>query len=679
MLGIALSFGASAPLLTEPELALAAEGSVLTVLPASSRGEAQALKFVPSQASTSASYHTVEAGESLWKIATKHQSDVQSIKAANGIASDEVLKVGQVIRVPAVGLEGLATEADASRLALGSKATGGVGGDSTTARDLTSTTLPLVSELESIPSLEDPLALAEADQEAQLNGLSLPLDISAAETLAQQIGEPIATLPLAVEADEAEASAALEPTSGWFASAAAPAEMPTQAVEEPVALSPEEPVVDQTLPLSAPLNPESAALPTASQAVGATKKDLAIAILPSRPVDAGSAVVVPEAAGARAYQIKPGDTLWSIASRNGVTLDELLSHNRSVSRPEALAVGDSITIPQVASAQVGAQEADQPAVVATTSVITPRTRDQVIRDHLARIRESNSALVDREELNARIREARQELERSRGIAIAPPSASTSYRDEAVSLASAAVGEGEPATADPLVAKEGSQAADLDWTVTDVATQVPQPVAAQEPQQVAVLTPEVDDSLAEEPVQLNENAAQSTLLAAAPLGAGAYRATPSLPVGQTVSPSMPMLPAASEFLPEAPALSNGYVWPTRGTLTSGYGWRWGRMHRGVDIAGPVGTPIVAAASGVVVRSGWNSGGYGNLVDVRHPDGSMTRYAHNSRLLVRQGEQVRQGQQIAEMGSTGYSTGPHLHFEVHLPSSGTVNPMAYLPGR
>jgi murein DD-endopeptidase MepM/ murein hydrolase activator NlpD len=93
-------------------------------------------------------------------------------------------------------------------------------------------------------------------------------------------------------------------------------------------------------------------------------------------------------------------------------------------------------------------------------------------------------------------------------------------------------------------------------------------------------------------------------------------------------------------------------------TSGYGWRWGRMHRGIDIAGPVGTPIMAAASGVVVRSGWNSGGYGNLVDIRHADGSMTRYAHNSRLLVREGQQVRQGQQIAEMGSTGFSTGPHV---------------------
>ena len=104
-----------------------------------------------------------------------------------------------------------------------------------------------------------------------------------------------------------------------------------------------------------------------------------------------------------------------------------------------------------------------------------------------------------------------------------------------------------------------------------------------------------------------------------------------------------------------------------------------MHRGVDVAGPVGTPIVAAGAGVVERAGWNSGGYGNLVEIRHPDGSMTRYAHNNRLNVSAGQTVRQGQQIAEMGSTGYSTGPHLHFEIHQSGSGAVNPIAYLPNR
>jgi murein DD-endopeptidase MepM/ murein hydrolase activator NlpD len=120
-----------------------------------------------------------------------------------------------------------------------------------------------------------------------------------------------------------------------------------------------------------------------------------------------------------------------------------------------------------------------------------------------------------------------------------------------------------------------------------------------------------------------------------------------------------------------------VWPARGSLSSRYGRRWGRMHQGIDIAGPVGTPIVAAAEGTVIASGYSSGGYGNVVDVQHADGSFTRYGHNSRLLVSVGQQVKQGQNIAEMGSTGRSTGPHLHFEYHTGSGSVVNPMVYLP--
>lgn len=148
---------------------------------------------------------------------------------------------------------------------------------------------------------------------------------------------------------------------------------------------------------------------------------------------------------------------------------------------------------------------------------------------------------------------------------------------------------------------------------------------------------------------------------------------------SVSPQLPPLSAPSAYLPGAQPQTTmrGYIWPTQGTLTSGYGWRWGRMHRGIDIAAPIGTPVVAAASGVVVSSGWDSGGYGNKVDIRHPDGSVTRYAHNSRLLVRAGQDVRQGQLISEMGSTGRSTGPHLHFEVHPSGRGAINPMAFLP--
>ena len=148
-------------------------------------------------------------------------------------------------------------------------------------------------------------------------------------------------------------------------------------------------------------------------------------------------------------------------------------------------------------------------------------------------------------------------------------------------------------------------------------------------------------------------------------------------GQPVSPDSNVSP--NPYFPDNTSPFTGYIWPAKGVLTSGYGWRWGRMHKGIDVAAPVGTPVLAAAAGEVVSAGWNSGGYGNLVKVRHPDGSVTLYGHNSRILVRQGQFVEQGQQIANMGSTGFSTGPHVHFEVHPYGKGATNPIAFLPPR
>jgi murein DD-endopeptidase MepM/ murein hydrolase activator NlpD len=190
-------------------------------------------------------------------------------------------------------------------------------------------------------------------------------------------------------------------------------------------------------------------------------------------------------------------------------------------------------------------------------------------------------------------------------------------------------------------------------------------------------------------QRNENAAQasssaanseaqSNLVAVAPLGSETYEPLLQPIAGRMVSPDLPPLPGADNFLPSSRGIFNGYIWPAKGQLSSGYGWRWGRMHRGIDIAADVGTPVYAAADGVVESAGWNSGGYGNMIDIRHADGSVTRYAHLNRILIQEGQNLKQGQQIAEMGSTGYSTGPHLHFEVHL-AQGTVNPISYLPGR
>ncbi|MGH3992075.1 MAG: M23 family metallopeptidase, partial [Pseudonocardiaceae bacterium] len=131
-------------------------------------------------------------------------------------------------------------------------------------------------------------------------------------------------------------------------------------------------------------------------------------------------------------------------------------------------------------------------------------------------------------------------------------------------------------------------------------------------------------------------------------------------------------------PPAAAPGPRYVAPTVGRLTSGFGYRWSTMHWGIDIANRIGTPIVAPAAGVVVESGPASG-FGLWVRIRHADGTITVYGHIDRSLVRAGQQVTTGQQIATMGNRGDSTGPHLHFEVWNPNGTKINPLTWLRAR
>jgi murein DD-endopeptidase MepM/ murein hydrolase activator NlpD len=119
---------------------------------------------------------------------------------------------------------------------------------------------------------------------------------------------------------------------------------------------------------------------------------------------------------------------------------------------------------------------------------------------------------------------------------------------------------------------------------------------------------------------------------------------------------------------------GLVWPVSAPITSPFGWRWGRMHEGIDLGAAYGTPIAAAAAGVVIYAGWE-GGYGNLVVIDHGGGLATAYGHQSRIAVVAGQSVSQGEIIGYVGSTGHSTGPHLHFEVRVDGQ-AVDPLGYL---
>ncbi|MGU3651805.1 M23 family metallopeptidase [Mycolicibacterium sp. A43C] len=122
----------------------------------------------------------------------------------------------------------------------------------------------------------------------------------------------------------------------------------------------------------------------------------------------------------------------------------------------------------------------------------------------------------------------------------------------------------------------------------------------------------------------------------------------------------------------------FVMPTKGVWTSGFGYRWGVLHGGIDIAGPIGTPILAASDGVVVDVG-PAAGYGALVKLRHSDGTVTLYGHINTWLVSKGQRVMAGDQIATMGNRGNSTGPHLHFEVLMNGSNRIDPVPWLAQR
>lgn len=134
--------------------------------------------------------------------------------------------------------------------------------------------------------------------------------------------------------------------------------------------------------------------------------------------------------------------------------------------------------------------------------------------------------------------------------------------------------------------------------------------------------------------------------------------------------------------DSPALGDGtFIWPVQGAITSGFGYRTDPItgatayHSGLDIGASCGTPIKAAGTGVILSAGFNSGGYGNMTLINHGNGMSTLYGHQSSIIVSAGQSVTQGQVIGYVGSTGKSTGCHLHFEVRV-GGNPVDPRAYL---
>lgn len=128
-----------------------------------------------------------------------------------------------------------------------------------------------------------------------------------------------------------------------------------------------------------------------------------------------------------------------------------------------------------------------------------------------------------------------------------------------------------------------------------------------------------------------------------------------------------------------ARAHGWQMPIKSApKTSGFGWRWGRLHAGEDFAAPVGTALVAMSTGTVVFAGEQSG-FGNMVQIRYWDGTISYFAHMSRISASTGQRVAPGQVVGQSGNTGHSTGPHLHLEIHPEGGAAVDPLPWLAAR
>lgn len=395
--------------------------------------------------------------------------------------------------------------------------------------------------------------------------------------------------------------------------------------------------------------------------------------IPASPAPAES-LNAPETALTVSYRVNRGDTLNVIARQYGVSVAELIAANNIIN-PNQIEVNQELRIPQTSRIRLNSsvlrsttgEVASDSSTTIASSGLNPDTRWSTSAAPVADITATSAnPYIQNLQAEIEVLRAKYQQQSNQLRPLTPDEVASTQRVAPAAVATVPQTVTPPlppalatAVKPPVVAARPPEPINPEFANPRVAP-LPRSASAAWQGQSSAVRPVV-------PVQS---------IAVAPLAPAAYAPTIEAP-GQSVSPELPPLAAANTYLPSDLPQSKGYIWPAKGVMTSGYGWRWGRMHRGLDIAAPTGTPIVASATGVVEYAQWNSGGYGYLVDIRHPDGSLTRYGHNNRLLVREGQRVQQGQLIAEMGSTGFSTGPHCHFEIHAAGQGAVNPIAYLP--
>ncbi|AIE75506.1 putative peptidase [Synechocystis sp. PCC 6714] len=682
MVGLAVSMGATGMLFSQAAAAATSSGNSPLVSVSNLSPDRSDIPQSDGVLASPSLKHQVKDGESLWQISQTFQVEAQAIALANNISTDTALKAGQVLSIPRP-----TTLAKAHQT------------QSPTA------TIPPLAPLEQTDSLAVSSSLAPGQSSVTANATAIK---PKAQALVADVSRPVQGAPVE-PLEEKLTSQRIKTTAEGAgvkldakASLPSPVEVAAAAHGDrpiPIAvLAPEEfsPIEVQVNSSSAPVDPRSMPVPTLPTVAPVTQKaqreensmasgedvsldnlrqngmaqpaqpvetalnldePVAIAVIPPQmeqnvvtepQVSPTPVVLEPTPAIAAlpssstlpvdegiSYQVRPGDTLSQIA-RNYDVQPEKIQQVNGLDNPNEIKAEQILVIPPPTTL-AAAPEAVVPSLPSFVSTQPQAT--------------------------ARVANAQEEPDSQY---------QTQLRAEVIQLNQTQPNQTPVTPRRTLtVARQVNNEQVPDWQSR--SPQSLPPKFNQPRQDLAQLqrqySPQGQRS------QFSTSLSQPQIIGAAPSPVQGYNDSIQIPVIQEVSPELPGL--STPDFPRGPAQFNGYIWPAKGVFTSGFGPRWGRMHRGIDIAGPIGTPIMAAAPGEVIFSGWNSGGFGNLVKIRHGDGSVTYYAHNNRLLVRRGDYVEQGQQIAEMGSTGRSTGPHLHFEIRVGGTNAVNPVALLP--
>ncbi|WGT66701.1 peptidoglycan DD-metalloendopeptidase family protein [cyanobacterium endosymbiont of Epithemia clementina EcSB] len=700
MIGLAISMGATGLLLTHNKAAVAANSLTATATLSNlsaSLSSTDATSSTKSQLAPLNLKHKVKLGESIRQLAQEYQVEAAALATLNKLSVEADLVSGQILKIPSL---------EESQLQAPSRQLGTVLSESqelpsksvnTSLEHLRKTRKRLQDSLAELKTEKSNLKSDIRSLLADVSDVSQPLRPISSSSKLQENGSVRETAIRVISSQKTESVSAsslttLVDTTGSLSSSLSsenvsststpkktsenyplPLSSLTKLPSVPLAQMEQEEITQFNEPIPIPVStPENdlastaVLLPNSSTLRKSTFEPSKIEIsVESSSTEQARIFPKPQVKlvqTEKSYRVQPGDTLNSIARHHGLTLSELIRAN-SITNPNLIKVHQSLVLPESATK---AQYKNQPRkalnIPQSRNLVASspsRFSDSPLPVSMSALSSASLAEVNKWEKQSSGNKDIEMLEIS--VDPSPDSYTEQLKTDIANLEQEYAVETGPGKIkiEPDTPKKSR---------TSVLRQTLNPEWASDRHN----SPSSQQQVAQQLPKF-----RSQLMGAAPNDTEQYNDAFRIPVGTNVGPELPPLSVPDNYLPNTPMQFTGYIWPSKGVLTSGYGRRWGRMHRGIDIAAPIGTPIIAAAPGEVITAGWNSGGYGKLVKVRHPDGSITLYAHNNRLLVRRGQKVEQGQQIAEMGSTGYSTGPHLHFEVHPSGTGAVNPVALLP--